>query len=290
MYYYQQGQPAYAYSNPAPAARNTQPLTQEQISKLRSDNDALNLKISQEDMWKAVCTHKEKNGSSALINNEDGSVTCTICHERFRLQEFSPADVENHINTMLDICQTIKTIYVDAPDDLIKQFMQIIPLLKLIKNLWTIACNNFSKYDSYSGGVNPINNMYGGFATVNNLLTNPYAAYQPQAQYPVYGQQPPVQNQMPDWNGNVPVYPNQPQPQIMYTGYPQQPPMQNPMAVGAPVQQAPAVGVIPGQNVPVYPNQPQAAQQSQPVVEQQAPVAANNGGTAEVQQVQTYSV
>ena len=270
----------YSYAAPRPQAKNTQPLTQEEINSLRRNNDSFDMKVSQEDLWRASCTHKEKNGNSALIQNPDGSYTCTICHETFNMCDFAKEEVIDTVKKMDDILQTIKTIYLDSPDEFASKFFQMIALINKIPGVWDRAINNFAMYEgTIDGGVNRINNPgYSGFAAVQSLLTNPYSGFGAQPAYgyaPGYPQQPayngygyaaPVQNVDPNYNPMAYGMPQQPQPQ------------QAPMA--------PAPGVMPGMAQPA-PSQPQMA----PTPTAQAPVNAAPVNTqGEVQQQATFNV
>ena len=275
--YYQNTQYGYGYTAPRPQARNTQPLTQEQILKLRTDSKGFDMKIDQEDLWRAACTHKEKNGASTLIQNADGSYTCTICQETFNMVDLDRATVEEKVKELKDILQTAKTIYVDAPEKLIEQYFQLLALLGKLPELWDRSIKNFSMYDSNMvGGVNQMGAGYGGgFNALQNMLTNPsYGGY------PMGGQQymayPQPMTQAPQYyGGGYYQMPTQPMAQA-----PMMDPNANPMAYGAPQQMpmAPAVGTIP--NAP----QPQAAPAQAPVP---APAQPQQ---AEVQQTQVFNV
>lgn len=61
----------------------TQVLTQEQINKLRNNDGNFDLRLSEEDIFRAICTHKDKNGQFALIENPDETV-CSICGQTFK--------------------------------------------------------------------------------------------------------------------------------------------------------------------------------------------------------------
>lgn len=252
----------YTYAVGRPQARNTQPLTPEEIAKLRQDSEAFNMKVSQEDMLKAACTHKEKDGRSALISNGDGIYTCTICHATFKMCDMETKEVEECVENIDNILQTLKTIYLDIPEDLARQYMQLLPLLHKLPTLWTYAMKNFSKYEGNGFvDVNPMSTGYSGFATLQNLMTNPYAGYG-------YIQQP-----MPGYAPQAPYGYQQPAPAPAY-GAPMDP-ATNPMAYGVPngvpTPTAPAPGVMPG-------------------VAQPAPAPAAPAVTPEVQQQQVFNV
>ena len=276
----------YNYGYARPQAKYTQPLTQDQITKLRQNPSTFDLKVEQEDIWRAVCTHKEKNGQTTLVKNSDGSWTCTICGETFNLCESSKEEVEAAVKVLIDMLQTSKTVYVDAPDNLIAQYYQVIPLLKKFPELWKRAMDNFAMYDNNGNNLNQMGPGYSGFNAMYNLLTNPYAGYAqnsygapmpgyPQAPVGYYGAPMPTYGAAPQYpqaapETQQPMYYGAPMP-----GYPQAPmyqqpvdPNANPMAYGVPT--APAPGVIPPQAPAAAPAAP--AQQ------------------AEVQQQQTFNV
>lgn len=268
----------YGYGAPRPQARNTQPLTPEQISKLRQDVNAFDMSIPVEDIWRAQCTHKEKNGASALLQNADGSYTCTICNATFRMPEFSADEVEVKVNELIDLLQTSKTVYLDMPENLAKNYFQMIPLLEKFKQIWNMSMKNFAMYDGNLAGVNPMSPGYSGFAAIQGLLTNPYSGgYNPgfvpqQPMYPGY-QQPAAQPMY----GQQPMY----QPQA-----PMMDPSANPMAYGAPMAApAPMPGTIPGAPV-AAPTAPVAA--PAPTAQQPQAPAANSQG--EIQQQATFNV
>ena len=266
---YQQNNPyannyGYAFGVARPQARNTQPLTPEQIAKLRQNSNAFDMKVEVEDLWRAACTHKEKNGQSTLISNEDGSFTCTICHETFNMCESDLDGIQDAVKTLIDMLQTSKSIYLDAPEELISQYYQIIPLLKKFPSLWDRAVKNFAMYENTGfTSINPMGPGYaGGFNTIQALMTNPYAAfgYQNAPQQPMqnaYGYQQPNA-----FYGQPPV--------AVAPGYAPVDGSINPMAYGIPnptAPVAPAPGVMPGAVAPTPVSDPAAT--AQPEVKQQ---------------------
>lgn len=279
---YQQAPFGYNYGIPRPQAKNTQPLTQEEIERLRRDQDKLSLVIPEEELLRCACTHKEKNGANALIENPDGSFTCSICKAHFRPFDGDVKTIEEAITKLIWMLQTSKMIYLDASDEMVRQYYQIIPMLERFPKLWQVAYNNFAKYDGYDNTpVNAYGGFGNGFTAMNALLTNPYAGFmmQPQSNgyYTMMQPQPMYQQ---------PIYPQAPQGQYAagpQYAQPQQPMYQqpmpqgqyvdpnNPMAYGVPATapQAPAPGVMP---------QGQTA----------APVDGSQNG--EIQQQKTFNV
>ncbi len=247
----------YTYGVARPQARNTQPLTPEQIAKLRQNSNAFDMKVEVEDLWRAACTHKEKNGQSTLISNEDGSFTCTICHETFNMCDSDLDGIQDAVKTLIDMLQTSKSIYLDAPEELISQYYQIIPLLKKFPSLWDRAVKNFAMYENAGfTGVNPMGPAYSGFNAVQTLLGG--YGYQTIPQQPVqgYGYQPMPQQQPNAFYGQPPM-----------AGAPVAAPMDpsaNPMAYGIPNPTvAPAPGVMPGSVAPTPVTDPAASAQTE---------------------------
>lgn len=215
-----------------PKAKNTQPLTPEMIAKLRSGGAGFKIEVSQEDLWRASCTHKE-NGVPTLveegvIKTEDGRemqvVRCTICGETFVITDASNAEVKKAVDTILNLLQTIKLFYVDAPESLIVQYFQMIPLLKMLVPLYERAFNNFNKYESAmdnNGIMMPGVSGSNGFQILGQMLANPYmAAFGGQVPNGAYPPPPPG-----GYGMYYPTAPVQPDPNQagMYAGYSVQP-------------------------------------------------------------------
>lgn len=226
-----------------PKAKYTQPLTPEQINRLRSSGDAFDIKVSQDDLLRAACTHKE-NGAPTLVSEGVNPATgneilrCTICGESFEMVEATEEEVQKAVDLIVNLLQTSKTMYLDAPKTLVEQFYQVLPLLRLFPKLYSRAMKNFSMYEN-ALGVNPMNTTAGtnGFQMMGAMLANPYAAYQQPMQQP--------------W-GMPQQQPMMAQPVTQPWGY-QQPMQQNPLMYGsAPVAPAPA----PAPAVPVAPAAP----------------------------------
>ena len=233
-----------------PRAKYTQALTPEEISRLRSKNDVFKIEVSEEDLLRAACTHKE-NGVSTLIDRgytDDGNpiVQCSICGETFVIVDCDVKEVEAEIEKLYNMLQTAKTMYLDAPPSLTRQFYQLIPLLKKFPILYDRSQRNFAYYEN-AMGTTPGSSTVGmnGFQILGNMLANPYGGYgyqapvqpvQPAPYPPQGGQYPPQQPAYP--------YPVQPAPY----GYPapMQPvdPNQNPLMY-APANPAPAPAPAP---------------------------------------------
>ena len=211
---------------PRPVRKMTQPVTPELAKLIQQTGDELDIRISNTDKIKNWCTHKEPGiGRTCLIDNPDGTVTCRVCGETFKLSDNILADAEAARDLGTNAIQTIKTIYVDIPEDFLKSYSQVLSMLDMLPKIAKKAEKNFGLYENYNGGVftGPMNG-FNSFQAANNLLSgfNPLGG-QPWGQ-PQYG-----------YGYGYPQQPAQPQygyyqqqPNTM-GGYPQQP-YQQPVA------------------------------------------------------------
>lgn len=235
-------------------ARSTQPLSEQQIQMLRSKVDALDMKISEVDVLRAMCTHKNKDGSMATTQTVDGHCHCAICNSDFNIVDMNTVDINKKIDDVIDIVQTFKLLYLDAPEDFIKNYSPIINLLEKLKVIFPKAVDNFSQYDlsdqSYTMQQTPYA-YQNGFAGLASIF-NPFAARPAQQPYQPQYQQAPQQP-----NGFYTGYDPNPmaygQPQYQYQ------PQYQPQYQQAPMQQAPAPGVMPQQAPQQVPVQQQEA-------------------------------
>ncbi len=180
MYPYQQPQNygyGYGFVNRA-QAKNTQPLTAEQIAFLQNNVEPLDVRVSQTDALIAQCTHKYRDtGASSLIMdpNDPTKFRCAICGEEFHMKDYKQEDVESTVANMIDLLQCSKAFYLDSPEELVVKYYQIIPLLKKFPRIYQRSVENFAKYE----GVQPQNlqsGYYGdAFTMMNNILASGYA-------------------------------------------------------------------------------------------------------------------
>lgn len=249
-----------------------QPLSQNEINSLQSKFNSFDLQVTDDEILRGVCTHKYLNGTSAYtVDPADGhTCRCAICGESFRIYEGDVEEVEKSVNNLIDMLQTTKLLYIDLPQNVVKNYFQIIPLLKKFKDLWSHAISNFDANNRMASNQYVYSTQNGtyqmnGFQVLNSIING----VNPTMQRPLYGyQQAPVAQPVP----NQPMY-QQPVYQQPTYGYDP-----NPMAYGmpaAPVQAAPAVGTVP------------PAPQAAPVAPAQQPVAAPQ---QEVQQQQVFNV
>lgn len=290
-YYPQNNNYGYSYSSPRPMPGNNQPLTKDAVNVLRQEADEINLKVDQKEIWAAICTHRDPTtGASTLVSNPDGSYTCSICKETFRFVEYTEEEVIEKVNDILNILQTAKTLYIDAPIKMTENYYQVILLLKRLHTLYARAVKNFARYEDVNIPANQISNGYFGFNALSNIMNNPYAYQQPMMQQPM-GQsmiQQPGQAPMMQPMGQQPMMQQPVQTPMMQPMY-QQPMMQqqiNPLGYGAPAAPAAPVAPAPG----IMPAAPAAPAPAPAPVAPAAPDSSATSGSGEVQQQKVYNV
>ena len=247
-YYYQgyQGQPT-------PVQKINNILTPEQIDKLTSQGE-FDLGISDEELAKALCNHRSKDGMSdtLVFDPVTGVARCTTCGYTFRpiQSDESVDEIKSAVEKIIDILQTIKILYVDLPPQAHKDFFPILAMLQKIPQLFEYASKNFSKHESFNWQYSRYNmNGVQMLANLNNIFNGGgYQAYQPMGGPAPYQQgfapQQPVQPM-----GNPFGYPG---------AQPQQPvqPMGNPWAAQQPVPTMANSAWSPMPQTPGYQPQP----------------------------------
>ena len=270
----------------------TNPLTPEDYSLLNKGGQ-FTIAVTPEEVAAAKCTHK-KNGQFSVIENGDGTVTCTVCGATFSPVAKAVEEVSAAVGTITDILQTIKLTYLDVPEQMATEYYPIIPLIEKLPKLYQIAQNNLSKYmQNNNNPMQQMNPQMNAFSMLGAAASGAYGNYgygmAPQmgmgmpAQTPVnaMGQQMPFAQQ-PQYDPSVsPMGIAQnvmPQAQMnpMMQGNPFQAPMQG-------MGMAPQMGMPQAQYGFAQPqaNIPQYAQAPNPTT---APAAAPAGETVTVSQ------
>ena len=108
-------------------------------------------------------------GEITTIQNDDGTVTCSLCGETFRLINIEDSNsVSEIVENMINLIQSIKIVEINPTTDM-EDYYQLIPMLKRLPEL--------AKYSVSK--MNSMNNAYGTFNTntpnsymmFNNLMT-----------------------------------------------------------------------------------------------------------------------
>ena len=248
-------------------------LTQEQIASLRKSMPEFTLTIPAEEYVRAQCNHVDPNGNFAAVPTSDDEYRCTICGAKFSVIPISDQDINKAIKVVTNALELSKLAYGNCPDNA-KEFFAMIPLLKKVSGLYSIAINNLDKLANASSFA--INNTYQSqglspemlSAVTGTTYSQPQIFAAPQQQFgycqsqptcgpnamyyqpqPQYGPNPMYGNPM---YGQQPVAPNQPQ----------QPQYGNPMYGQQPV-------------APNQPQQPQSTTNYNEAQAQQQPVKVN---------------
>lgn len=136
-------------------------ITAEEQDKLRKNKQEFSGKLSEEEYLRALCTHKDvRNGNIALKHNDDGSVTCAICGENFRVVDTTEGDItmediEATCSNFNDIFQTIKLIYGAIPEDVGRQLYVISGFIKKVPMFYKYAKTWFEQIGKAGQGFAP---------------------------------------------------------------------------------------------------------------------------------------
>jgi hypothetical protein len=126
------------------------PLTKAQMELLKQKGDKLQLGLTDVEIAKAICTHKDPNTNNIMLMNDPTNptrVTCAICGETFELVEGDTNTVEAACNLMKNIFQTLKTYWLDVPDEVARNLYTILPLIDKIPKVYNIASKSFSQVE-----------------------------------------------------------------------------------------------------------------------------------------------
>ena len=138
-------------------------ISAEEQEKLRKNKQEFSGKLSEEEYLRALCTHKDvRTGNISLNHNDDGSVTCAICGENFRIVDTSEGaitmeDIEATCSNFNDIFQTIKLIYGAIPEDVGRQLYVISGFIKKVPMFYKYAKTWFEQIGKVGQGFAPFN-------------------------------------------------------------------------------------------------------------------------------------
>lgn len=167
----------YAYNGMAqPVQKFNNPLTPEQIKRLQQKQDQFSLGLTEEEMLRGVCNHRnaEGTGDALVFDPVTGVARCTICGYQFRPVEanVTPEEIRDDVDRIVDILQTIKLMYIDLPAEAAMEYFQIIPLISKIPQLFEFAAKNMAKHETFNWQYN---NRNMGTMTMFQNLQNMFA-------------------------------------------------------------------------------------------------------------------
>lgn len=195
---------------PVNQAKMTQPLSEEDKKLLRQNSDNFSLQVSPMELKRSVCTHKDAN-KITLIDNGNGTATCTICGATFELVNEPEEQIEGLTRDVISVLQSIKTYFLDIPEQYANEYFKVIPLLEKLPVFYKMARSNWRRYEN----ANPLQNANGMYSY--NLLQNITS--------PGYAQAPGMMPQMSPYGApmGTPAMGGYPQQSPdMFGGYPQQ--------------------------------------------------------------------
>ena len=191
-------------------------LSADEQDQLRKKNPEFSGRLTKEEGLKALCTHKDaRTGAICLEQQEDGSVTCSICGENFHLIEtgdgISMEEIENTCSNFNDIFQSIKLMYGAIPEDVGRNLYLISGFIKKVPSFYAYAKKYFERIGGVNTGVQNYGagnqammawqNLYGPFGGNMGMgsMTNPSMVLQQQqamqAQQQQMGMMNPMQQQ-----------------------------------------------------------------------------------------------
>lgn len=226
----------------------TQGLTPEQLKSLRKTG-GFSLDISEEELWRSFCTHRQDNKFTVSVDDE-GNFTCALCGTKFKSFDGTQAEAKEIVEKVVDLMETTKMQALNLPPKTIQDFFQIEPVLKRLPDLYAQSLNDYKNalgVDTYAFGQE--NNAFVQYQQMINPMAgnNYYDPAMMNMNQPMYGAQPGMYPQQPMMNMGQPMY-NQPmynQPmmnmgQPMYNNAPQQQVQGNPFNSNpAPVNNTP---------------------------------------------------
>lgn len=155
------------YMAPQKPPAMSQPLNQENIAMLQNLGGSFSAKVSQTDILRSVCTHKN-NGQIVAFQNPDGKMVCPICGESWNPVEYSEEEINAKVEDIIDALQMAKVYAIDTPTKVIEEFFPIIPLMRKIGKFTTIASNEFARFEP-ALGMQQQQNAMSGFGMLGQL-------------------------------------------------------------------------------------------------------------------------
>lgn len=125
-------------------------LSNEEIQKLIQKENQFSLQLTETEVLRGKCNHRSADGLRDTIIEDPitGVSRCTICGYEFRPLDIqtSPEQIQESCDTILDILQTIKLIFVGMPPEAAEYF-QLIPLIEKLPKLFEYAVKDYAKHE-----------------------------------------------------------------------------------------------------------------------------------------------
>ena len=126
-------------------------LTQDELQSIIQPNgDQFSLQITEDEKRRAICNHRTVDGTNDVIvpDGDDGSCKCLFCGYKFKPvdENMSKEEIQEAVDQVVDILQTVKMFYVNFPPEAAREYMQIIPLLEKLPKLFDYAMKDFAQH------------------------------------------------------------------------------------------------------------------------------------------------
>ena len=178
-YYYGNG---FSTATPQKVVMN-QMLSKEEIAKLKAKNKSWSLQWTEDEVLTEMCSHKDPDtGNICLVDNHDGTVTCSICGETFSLvNDLTDEEVQNICDDFNDVWQTSKTNYGSMPIQAGRAFYKMGALAKKVPQFYKLGQESRKQWNHSS--MVEANRGANAFAQLS-MLMNPMASGYTQMGYP----------------------------------------------------------------------------------------------------------
>lgn len=162
----------------------TNPLGKQKIEELKKNgNGAVKLQITEEDMNKALCTHRDGNKLELYPThnpNKPGEMRCRICGAEFvPVENVTQEDINACCEDFHNLMHTCKVLNLDISPKLCQEIFQVLPITDRIPEMYKIAADRFNMYMDPYNVSRQVNPYYNGINLLNNLIGNPMNAVMP---------------------------------------------------------------------------------------------------------------
>lgn len=144
------------------------PMTEEEHKLLLNDG-GFNTTRNKLDVIRDMCTHKH-NGQICVFERPDHLVQCSYCGKVWEMKDnYTHEDVENLVEEIVSVIETIKTFLPSVSPDLARQLFAALGMIELIPSMFDYAMDTLNKMkNSAYGGIMP--NQSSDYANTLNAL------------------------------------------------------------------------------------------------------------------------
>lgn len=208
--------------NRPPQVKPTNGISKEKYRELINSggSNKVDVAITEDDYTKALCTHRDPTtGEDGLvaIDYENSIYRCRACGRTVHIIEnMTTEDVSNAAKHLIDCMETMKVIWAQIPEDVLKNYFDIEAVIEKVPHFAKFAVNYLNTLNQNPYNINnPTTNSFAVFNTLMGGGVMPGYGMPQQTVYnhgynPAYGQgmpqQQPIYNQGMGMSSQ-PVYP-----------------------------------------------------------------------------------